>query len=169
MTPLWPTVGYVQGGWTQWSLDVPSNPYDSVTEKSIWALNIICNVFAMRPRDIRRLKFVWMVQNEGLLLHFFNHCVRHDDQVGAEPQAMSQEAVESCAVCSTEADKATLWFNKLASCSYLWGREWWCLCREFIKLLAYVFYGNNGFVLQMWFGKLNQMLKWEWWSSLLWH
>lgn len=60
----------------------------------------------MRPRDISRLKFIGMIQNEGLLLHFFYHHVRYDDQVGAEPQAMSQEAEER-----TEVDKTMLWFN----------------------------------------------------------
>lgn len=32
-------------------------------------------MFATRPRDIRRLKFVRMIQNEGLLLCFFNQHV----------------------------------------------------------------------------------------------
>lgn len=124
MTPVWPIVGYLQGVWTQWSLEIPFNHCNSVTEKSIWALNVIYDLFSVRPRDISRLKFIGMIQNEGLLQHFFYHRVRHDDQMGPEPQAMSQEAEES-----TEVDKTMLWFNKLASCNYLCGREWWSLQR----------------------------------------
>lgn len=44
-------------------------------KKTIQTLTIIYNVFATRPRDIRRLKFVRMIQNEGLLLCFFNQHV----------------------------------------------------------------------------------------------